>query len=210
MMDPRKASLAVLILLSVSAPLLAQEEPRPGPITVLKDASPVMYGRSSKMKAVVEAIDLATRQITLRSGKDRAVTMRVEERVRNLPEINVGDEVEVRYNESVGLEVRKAAEDESIAVEEPPAEESADAQAVPRTTTIADVNAVSPRDKTVTIRDPEGRLHDLYVRNVAILESLEVGDRVVATYTEAVIVSVEAQKEKEPRETRPRKKRRKQ
>jgi hypothetical protein len=203
-----KSGWAALLLFLIASPVCGQEEPRPGPITVLKDASPVMYGRSAKLKSVVEAIDLASREITVRSGRGRTLTMRVEERVRNLPEISVGDEVVLRYHESVGVELRKAAEDESIAVAE--AEGQGDGgQSAARTTTIADVDAVSPRDKSVSIRDPDGRLHELYVRDEALLESLKAGDRVVATYTEAVVVSVEGPKEKDPKENKPKKKRRK-
>ena len=210
-MNARAACVATLILLSVTGTGSAQEESRPAPITVLKDASPVMYGRSAKLKAVVESLDLATREITVRSGKSRSLTMRVEERVRNLPDIAVGDEVVLRFHESVGVELRKAEEGETIAVEETTLQDAAAGQpaASTRTTTIADVDAVSPREKTVTIRDPDGKLHDLYVRSEPVLQALKVGDRVVATYTAASVVSVEGPKEKDPKDAKGKKKRKK-
>jgi hypothetical protein len=43
---------------------------KPAAITVLDDASPVMYGRSAKIKATVEAVDLDARDITLRDRRD--------------------------------------------------------------------------------------------------------------------------------------------
>jgi len=209
-MNARAVCIATLILLSATGTGSAQEESRPAPITVLKDASPVMYGRSAKLKAVVESLDLATREITVRSGKSRSLTMRVEERVRNLPDIAVGDEVVLRFHESVGVEVRKAEEGETIAVEETTLHDATSQPAAStRTTTIADVDAVSPREKTVTIRDPDGKLHDLYVRSEAVLGALKVGDRVVATYTAASVVSVEGPKEKDPKDAKGKKKRKK-
>lgn len=204
------ARLALGCLLLSCLAATAQEQPRPGPITVLKDSSPVMYGRSAKVKAVVEAIDLDSREITVRSGKGRVLTMRVEERVRNLPEIAVGDEVTLRYNESVGLEIRRAQDDETIAVGNGDTSDEEQPQGQPaRTTTIADVDAVNPGGKTLTIRDPDGRLHDLYVRNVSLLDALQPGDRVVVTYTAASVVAVEGPK-KDPAEKPAKKKRRKQ
>lgn len=203
---------SALALYLIPALVSAQEEPRPAPITVLKDASPVMYGRSAKLKAVVEAVDLVTREITVRSGKGRSLSMRVEDRVRNLPEISVGDEVTLRYHESVGVEVRKAEEGETIAVDETIMQDASAVQsaASTRRTTVADVDAVSPREKTLTIRDGEGKLHDLYVRDEALLESIKAGDRVVATYTDAAVVSVEGPKEKDPKDAKAKKKRKKQ
>lgn len=207
----RFARLVLGFLLLSCLAATAQEQPRPGPITVLKDSSPVMYGRSAKVKAVVEAIDLQSREITVRSGKARVLTMRVEERVRNLPEIEVGDEVTLRYNESVGLEIRRAQDNETIAVENgdtSPDQEQPQGQPL-RTTTIADVTAVNPGGKTLSIRDPDGRLHDLYVRNVSLLDALQPGDRVVVTYTAASVVAVEGPK-KDPTEKPAKKKRKKQ
>lgn len=186
------------------------QETKPAAITVLEDTSPVMYGRSAKVKATVEAIDLDAREITLKAPKGRLITLRVAERVRNLPQVQVGDEIVVRYNESVGLQVRKTETgdftpfDETIngaEIEQQPAPGAA------RQFTIeAYVEAVSPKEKTVTLGGPDGSLVDLYVRDRNVLESLTAGDNVVATYTEAVAVSIELPKKKE----KPKPKKRKQ
>lgn len=183
------------------------QEPKPAAITVLEDAGPAMYGRSAKIKATVEAIDLDTREITLKGPKGRLITLRVEERVRNLPLAQVGDEVVVRYHESVGLQLHR------IEANEPGIEEtiSSDGQnqaagAVKQFTVSASVEAVSPKEKTVTLRGPEGNLIDLYVRDLKILQSLSAGDNVVATYTEAAAVSIELPKKKDKQKPKPKKK----
>jgi hypothetical protein len=74
-------------------------------------------------------------------------------------------------------------------------------------TVAAYVEAVSPKEKTVTLRGPDGNLFDLYVRDLTVLESLTAGDNVVATYTEAVAVSIELPKTKEKPKPKPKKKR---
>jgi hypothetical protein len=184
---------------------------KPAAITVLEDASPVMYGRSAKIKATVEAIDLDTRVITLKGPKGRQIVLRVEERVRNLPQVQIGDEVIVRYHESVGLQLRQtnpgdptAAEESTPLGTEP--EQNPVSGAARQFTVAAYVEAVSPKEKTVTLKGPEGNLVDLYVRDPNVLASLTAGDNVVATYTEAAAVSIELPKKKE--KPKPKKKKR--
>jgi hypothetical protein len=125
----------------------------------------------------------------------------VAERVRNLPQVLVGDEVIVRYNESVGLQLRKTEASDAIALQETAA--SAEPGMKPASgaarqfTVAAYVEAVSPKEKTVTLRGPDGNLVDLYVRDPDVLKSLAAGDNIVATYTEAAAVSIELPKSKE-------------
>jgi len=187
------------------------QEPKPAAITVLEDASPVMYGRSAKIKATVEALDLDAREITLKSSKGRLITLRVEERVRNLSQVQVGDEIVVRYHESVGLQLRRLEMGELVPYEETTADAAETVQsqtpgAARQFTVAAYVEAVSPREKTVTLRGPDGNLFDIYVRDLGLLESLTAGDDVLATYTEAAAVSIELPKKKEKPKPKPKKK----
>ena len=185
------------------------QEPKPAAITVLEDASPVMYGRSAKIKATVEAVDLETREITLKGPKARPITLRVEARVKNLPQVQVGDEVVVRYHESVGLQLHRIEANEPGVEETVPGSEVVPNQAAgaaTQYTVSANVEAVSPKEKTVTLRGPEGNFIDLYVRDLKILQSLSAGDTVVATYTEAAAVSIELPKKKEKPKPKPKKK----
>lgn len=170
----------------------AEEPPRPGGITRLEDPGPVMYGRSAKTRATVEAIDLQAREVSLKVPKGHVMTLRVENRVRNLAEIRQGDEVNVRYNQSVAVELRKLLEGEAPA---PQFENVAAAPAADpgRSMVFAEVEAVSPREKTVYLRDSDGRIRDVYVRDPRVLASVAAGDQVVATVTPAAIVSLEVQ-----------------
>lgn len=202
-------SLCISALLLTGAGMVRAEETKPAPITMLKESGPVMYGRSAKIKAVVEAIDPVTRSITVKGPKGRPLTMRVEDRVRNLPDIAVGDEVVVRYHESVGVEVRHARDGESIVADETVMHAGESGQkpgASVRTTEMAIVESVSPRGKSVVLKTPDGRFLDLYVRDEAVLDTLETGDSVVATYTEAAVVSVEGPKDKDAKDAKSKKK----
>jgi hypothetical protein len=190
------------------------QDPRPAPITVLKESGPVMYGRAAKAKAVVEAIDLSTRHIVIKGPRGRSLTMRVEERVRNLPQVAVGDEVNVRYHEAVGVMLRKAEEADRVPAEA--ATEPSDVIQMPktgpdaRTTVVAAVEAVSPRDKSIALKMADGRYVELYVRDEALLETFKARDMVVATHTEPVVVWLEGPKDREARkEAEAKKKKRK-
>ena len=190
---PALAALA----LCAGATLAAEEQPRPGGITKLEDASPVMYGRSAKTRAIVEAIDLQTREVSLKVPKGHVMTLRVENRVRNLAEIRKGDEVNVRYNQSVALELRKLLEGETPAPQfENVASTPATAPDADRSMVFAEVDAVNSRDKTVFLRDSDGQIRDVYVRDPRVLASVAAGDQVVATVTRAAVVSLEVQEPK--------------
>lgn len=175
------------------------------PITVLEDTSPVMYGRSAKIKATIVAIDLESREITLNGPNGRRITLRVEQSVKNLPLVQVGDKVVVRYNESVGLELRKVEAGDPVAAaaaaNTQPGQKSA-AGGSKQITVQAYVEAVMPKEKTVKLRISDGNLVDLYVRDPNVLASLAAGDNVVARYTEAVAVSIELPQKKEKPKTK--------
>ena len=181
------------------------------PITVLEDTSPVMYGRSAKIKATVEAIDLQAREITLNGPRGRTITLRVDESVKNLPQAQIGDKVVVRYNESVGLELRKVEAGDPVAINDAAAANTQPGQkpavaGSKQITVQAYVEAVMTKEKTVTLRTPDGNLVDLYVREPNVLASLAAGDNVVARYTEAAAVSIELPQPKEKPKTKKKKK----
>lgn len=173
---------------------VAAQEPAKA-IVVLKESGPVTYGRSAKIKATVEAVDLDARHLTVKGPKGYRMTMRVEERVRNLPEVRVGDEVTLRYNESVGLEIREVAEDEAMqeGTEEAAPSSEPDNEMVAsegQSIVSAVVEAVAVKQKTLTLKDEAGNFVSLYVRDTRVLESLEIGKKVLARHTEAAVVSI--------------------
>lgn len=208
-----KNVLSCLLALAI-LPAAHAQDPRPAPITVLKDTSPVMYGRSAKVKAVVEVVDVEGRHLTFRGPRGRSVTMRVEARVKNLAELTAGDEVVVRYHESVGTKVRKAEEGETLPAADAVTvmEDGQAGSATPASANhavIANVESAGAREKSLVLRDDEGRYYDLYVRDEKLLESLKAGDRVFANYTEATVVSIDGPKEKDPKDAKAKKKPRK-
>ena len=58
-------------------------------------------------------------------------------------------------------------------------------------TITADVLAVNPKAKTITVQGPNGNVVDLKVRNPEHFKAVKVGDQIEAVYVEAVAISVQ-------------------
>jgi len=146
--------------------------------------------------AVVQAIDQATREVTLKGEDGRVVTFVAGDQVKNLSQVRVGDTVKAAYTESIAIEVKRAdgsapalsaaATGGSAAPGEKPAGN------VARTVTAsAAITAIDRTTNRVTLRGPSGNERVVQVRDPKNLENVQVGDMVYATYTESLGISVE-------------------
>ena len=62
--------------------------------------------------ATVEAVDMDNRLVTLKGPEGRLVTIRAGEEVKNLPQVEVGDQVNVKYYEGTALNIYKPGEEQ--------------------------------------------------------------------------------------------------
>ncbi len=58
----------------------------------------------------IEAIDPATREITIKGDKGRVLQIRVDDSVKNFDQLKVGDRVQAEYKVAVALALRKGGE----------------------------------------------------------------------------------------------------
>jgi hypothetical protein len=187
---------AVIAAGSVAAPAFAQKKPAVAGDSVQLTA-PGQGGAAAvvQISASVEAIDAANRTVTLKGPRGNVVTLDIGPQVRNFDQIKVGDFVVVKYAEALSLELKKdgsGIRERSEKTEARRAEPGAkpEAGAARQVTVTADVMAVNPKARTITLRGPK-RTVDLKVNDPEQLKLVKVGDQVVATYVEAVAVSVE-------------------
>lgn len=150
--------------------------------------------------ATVEAVDLEKRIVTLRRADGSVFDLDVGEEVKNLPQVKVGDEVVVKYYQSIAIQVTKPGAAEGSTVKETvatakPGQKPAGMTAKQVTVT-ATIEKIDKKKMMATLRGPEGKVVDVKVRDPKNLENVKVGDQVVITYTEAVAVSVEKPKKK--------------
>ena len=146
--------------------------------------------------AVVQAIDLNTRQVTLKGEDGKLFTFVAGDEVRNLSQVRVGDTVKVTYTESIAIEVKRVdggtPDVKAAATAERAAPGEKPAGSVARTVTAsAVIVAIDRTTNRVTLRGPSGNDRIVQVRDPKNLENVQVGDMVYATYTESLGLSIE-------------------
>lgn len=151
-----------------------------------------------KVAATITKIDAATREVTLKGPQGREVTVLAGPEVKNFAQIKVGDQVNIEYVEALTVELKKGS---TAAVSR--TDQAGEATAKPgerpagvagrQVTVTAEVMAVDPRTQTVTLRGPRQTV-DLKVADPEQFKRVAKGDRVEATYTEALAIAVEPAK----------------
>ncbi|TDN57817.1 hypothetical protein [Paraburkholderia sp. BL10I2N1] len=151
---------------------------------------------TTRVTATVENIDPATRTVVLKGNNGKIVEVEVGEEARNFDQLKVGDVVTVVYRESLSLSLKKNS-GAPASVEEQPSMERTPEGAKPggtlgrQLTIVADVVAVHPQSRMVTLKGPKGNTVDLHVEDPAQFANIKKGDQVQAVYTEALAISVE-------------------
>jgi len=151
--------------------------------------------------ATIEAIDLQKRVVTLKGPKGNVFDITVGEQARNLPQVKVGDQVEVKYYESLALRLVKPGEgvagvQETSALARAKEGEKPGGMAGRQVTLTATITAIDKKKQKVTLKGPEGKTITVKAENPENLKKVKVGDEIEITYTEALAISVEKAKKK--------------
>jgi Cu/Ag efflux protein CusF len=149
-----------------------------------------------KASATVDAIDAKTRSITLKLASGEKRTIVAGDQVKNFDQIHVGDTVSVGYVEALTVELLKGGKKvvgrtESKSMEKAKPGEKPAAMAGREITAVADVVNVDEQKRVVTVKNKDGKMIDLNVRDPEQLKLVKKGDQVQATYTEAMAISVD-------------------
>jgi hypothetical protein len=148
--------------------------------------------------ATVEALDQATREVTLKGPLGNTVTFTVDKRVKRLAEVKVGDLVRADYYVSFAAEVRKPTPEEEKnpivvldAAGKAPAGTSPAAGGLRRFKVVTTIEGLDRPTRTVTVKGPMGRYLTARVADPSRLTQVRIGETVVITYTEALAISLE-------------------
>lgn len=151
--------------------------------------------------AKVEAVDQAKREVTLKGPLGNVVTFVVDERVKRLKEVKVGDEVTADYYVSLAGELRAPTEDEKKTpltvlegVARAPEGASPAAGALRAFKVVATVIGLDLPTQSVTLEGPRGNSGTIRAEHVENLKQLRLGDTVIVTYTEALAISLQKAK----------------
>ncbi|HKO88642.1 MAG TPA: hypothetical protein VJU83_09010 [Burkholderiales bacterium] len=160
---------------------------------VLKEAGAMQLQRVSVR---VEAVDQKNRIVTLKGASGNVYSLTVGEEVRNLPQIKVGDRVDIDHYEAVAIDVKKTDAEPSLTVTTDMAR--AKKGAAPRGVVlrkihiVTDVVGVNKDNQSILIRGPLGHLTQVKVRDPKLITDLQAGGQVDLTYIEGMAVAVHA------------------
>ncbi|MCC7490290.1 MAG: hypothetical protein IT485_11660 [Gammaproteobacteria bacterium] len=179
---------------SAQAPPPAPEAASPAPA----QPAPVTVENIVEKRAVVEAINLEKRLVTLKADNGEVVTIEVGDQVRNLPQLKVGDHVVARYYEAIGARISTAKTPDSptidLAAERAPEGAMPGAAVGQRVTVPVTIVSVANDGKVVSFYGDDGLQRVIEVQRPegqAFARGLKEGDMVELTYTEALAISVE-------------------
>jgi hypothetical protein len=182
------ASLSVTTTL-LSANLLAQE-------AASADKPSFSATQSVTLSATVEAIDMATRQVTLKGEDGESHTITVGEEARNLGQVQPGDVVTAEYVRELDIEVfaddgSELGAGELAAAGRAEEGEKPGGVAIESQVLTARVAAINLDNNTFQLQWPDDSVEEYTAQNPENLRKAAVGDIVVITYTEAVGLIVE-------------------
>ncbi len=156
----------------------------------------VTIGGTQVVTADVVAVEHANRVVSFRGPEGNVVAVKVGKEAHNFDQIQVGDKVRVEYYESVALSLGEPGQKPEASSSQMTARAPKGAMSAGVEVNTIDVSAtvqdIDRKNRTVTLKRPDGRLVKTKVdKSVKAFDTLKVGDTVNAQYTQAVAVSVE-------------------
>ena len=155
---------------------------------------------SSEMRVetgVVEAIDAATRKVTIRKTDGTVVTTIAGPEITRFEEVKVGDKITARYYDSLIVRVKQPGETEVASATRGT---TGSGQATPggtkakQVTLTVTITAIDPAIPSITFTGPQGWKYTSKVQDPAALAKVKVGDKVDIIWTEAMLVSLDRSK----------------
>ncbi|MUV15475.1 hypothetical protein [Noviluteimonas gilva] len=186
----RPTLIAACLTLVLALPAFAQE--------AQTTAAPRTMEQTIEKTATVTAVDKAKREVTLKTEDGQSQTIVVDPEVKRFDEVAVGDTVRAKYTVGITSELRAATEEEKkdplVAVEGGgrASTDQAPAAGVARMfRVVATIEAIDRAAQTVTLKGPEGNYVTVKVEDPALLAKPKIGDTVVITAAESVVLSLE-------------------
>ena len=190
-----KIQASVLALMVLALPLAAQAEHH-------EEDQGSGRAVAVSVEAVVTAIDLETRQISLQGPDGNVVTMTSGEQVVKLEDIKVGDRLVATYVAALEGELREPTAEELaepwVVVEQGAVSGEGERPAIGGARVIRAVCTIEGINRelgAVTIKDPNGKLHVIGDVEAHKMEGVTLGQTVVVVYTEALALTLEKKEE---------------
>ena len=158
---------------------------------------PVTQGVAVTETFVIEAIDTATRTVTLRDSDGNVESVVCGPEVERFNQLKKGDKVTLRYYESIVYAIKPpgsgptGASGTAGVVRTPDKPGGTISQQL---TAVVTVTALDLKVPSISISTADGRKMSFKLDNPKNAEGVKVGDKVEITYTQALAISVEPPK----------------
>ena len=153
-----------------------------------------LTGEMKTATAAVEAIDHATREVTLKEDNGQYHTVKVPADNKRFDTIKVGDKVTARYYDNVVIRVKhpgeKDVDTDTAAVTQGSSAKAGGTAATQRTIT-ATITQIDMKVPSITFTGPNNWKYSSKVQDKDALAKVKVGDKVDIVWTEAMLVSLE-------------------
>ena len=188
---------AFLVLLAIALPISAQAAHHEKAVAQ-EEAETNGRAVAVELVALVTAIDLETRQVTLQGPEGKTVTIHAPETVTKLEDVSVGDQLVVTYLAALEGELRAPTEEELaepwLELEEEGVSDdpmhigAAGARVIRAVVTIEGMNRVLG---IVTVKDSRGKLHVIRDVEAEKMEGVTLGQTLVLVFAEALAIDLE-------------------
>jgi len=151
----------------------------------------------SHVKTEVTAIDQANRQVTVKGPHDKPVTFQLTEKAKALPNLKVGDQVDIYVTRAVAYVLNTdvggatKASEESGTIRATKDNPNPGGEAFRQVKVTSQIKKIDLKTHEVSLLPPEGKLQVVKVENPdlqARMKNLKVGQTVDAIYTEVLRV----------------------
>ena len=185
----------LLVVLTAALSTLAQAAHHEEAEAEMKTGSRAM---AMQAEAVVTAIDLETRQVSLKGPDGKVFTINARENVVKLEDVQIGDRLVVTYLAALETELRAPTEEELaepwVVLEEAGMSEDAAHPGIAGARVIRAVVTIEGMNRelgVVTIKDSRGKLHVIGDVEPEKMEGVTLGQTAVMVYSEALAISLE-------------------
>ena len=181
---------AIVLAVSVTVGLVAQ------PLVAQRQ---VAESKPVTITATIEAIDPATRVVTLKGPEGNSVDVTAPAQMEGFKKLKVGDQVTATYFNALAVRVRKPG-DPAPSTE--PSTTTSRKELTPGSETrrqqtfTVTVESVDPAAPSITVKGPKGRVVTFAVSDPKNLENVKAGDTVDVTYYESLLIKTTRPKKK--------------
>jgi len=185
----------LIMLLALTLPMLAQAAHHEEAQAEVKTGGRAM---AVEVEAVITAIDLKTREVTLQGPSGDTFTLKSEDKMIKLEDVKVGEVVVVTYLAALESELREPTAEELaepwVEVEDEVLSDDTTQPGIANMRIIRAVVTIEGMNRefgTVTVKDSRGKLHIIGDVEPEKMEGVTLGQTAVMVFSEALALSLQ-------------------